>query len=150
MYKRIAVAVDGSKSSEAALEEAVKLARDVQATVLLLHVCEEMPMALDPEGMGLIQMNDIAKVIAEAGKALLERNRSKLAAQDISVETKLVESYGGRVGNVISQEAQKLNADLLVVGSHGRTGVDRLLLGSVAEGVSRSATMPVLLVRVKN
>ncbi len=63
---------------------------------------------------------------------------------------KLVETYDGRIGHVVSEEAQKLKADLLVVGSHGRTGIDRLLLGSVAEGISRSATMPVLLVRAKN
>jgi nucleotide-binding universal stress UspA family protein len=150
MYKRIAVAVDGSKTSEAALEEAAKLAHEMSATVLLLHVCEEMPLALDPEGMGLIQMNDIAKVITDAGKALLERSRAGLAARNVPVETRLVESYSGRVGNAIAQQAQQWNADLLVVGTHGRTGVDRLLLGSVAEGISRSATMPVLLVRMKN
>jgi nucleotide-binding universal stress UspA family protein len=150
MYKRIAVAVDGSKTSDAALDEAAKLAREMGATVLLLHVCEEMPIVWEPEGVSVIPMDDIVKAIADAGNALLEQYRKKLAAQGVASEMKLVETYDGRIGHVISEEAQKLNADLLVVGSHGRTGIDRLLLGSVAEGISRSATMPVLLVRAKN
>ena len=147
MYKRIAVAVDGSKTSDAALDEAAKLAREMGATVLLLHVCEEMPIVWEPEGVNVIPMDDIVKAIADAGNALLERYRQKLATQSVACEMKLVETYDGRIGHVISEEAEKLDADLLVVGSHGRTGIDRLLLGSVAEGVSRSATMPVLLVR---
>jgi nucleotide-binding universal stress UspA family protein len=150
MYKRIAVAVDGSKTSDAALDEAAKLAREMGATILLLHVCEEMPIVWEPEGVNLIPMDDIVKAIADAGNALLEKYRKKLAAQGMTAEMKLVETYDGRVGHVISEEARKLNADLLVVGSHGRTGIDRLLLGSVAEGVSRSASMPVLLVPAKH
>ncbi len=147
MYKRIAVAVDGSKTSDAALDEAAKLAREMGATLLLLHVCEEMPIVWEPEGMGAIPMVEIEKAIADSGRALLEKCRQKLAGQNIAAEMKLVETYDGRVGYVIAQEAQKLKADLLVVGSHGRSAIDRLLLGSVAEGVSRSAAMPVLLVR---
>jgi nucleotide-binding universal stress UspA family protein len=150
MYKRIAVAVDGGASSEAALEEAIKLAREMDAKVLLLHVCEEMPMVLDPEGMGLMQINDITKAITAAGRSLLEKYRNKLEGQGMVAETKLIETYDGRVGSAASHEAQLWNADLLVVGTHGRKGVDRLLLGSVAEDISRSATMPVLLVHVKN
>ena len=53
----------------------------------------------------------------------------------------------GRIGAVISQEAEKWLADLLVVGTHGRKGINHLLMGSVAEGVMRTANMPVLLVR---
>jgi len=150
MYKRIAVAVDGSASSEAALEDAIKLASEMGATILLLHVCEEMPMTLDPESMGLVQIGDITKAITAAGKSLLEKYRNRLAGQGVAAETKLVETYDGRVGRAISQEAKQWNADLLVVGTHGRKGVDRLLLGSVAEDISRSATIPVLLVHVKN
>ena len=150
MYKRIAVAIDGSKTSDAALDEAVKLAREMGATLLLLHVCEEMPIAWEPDGMSMIPMDDIVKVIADAGKALLERYRKRLAGQVAALETSLVETYDGRVGNVISEEARRWKADLLVVGTHGRKGIDRLLLGNVAEGVSRSASMPVLLVRAKD
>lgn len=150
MYKRITVAVDGSKTSGLALDEAVKLAREMGATLLLLHVCEEMPVMWEPDGMSVIPMDDIRKAILGAGAALLERHREQLAGQGMAVETSLVETYDGRVGGVIAEEARKWNADLLVVGTHGRRGIDHLLMGSVAEGVSRNASMPVLLVRAKN
>ncbi|CAE6724532.1 universal stress protein [Candidatus Nitrotoga fabula] len=145
MYKRIAVAVDGSETSDHALSEAGTLAQEMDSVVLLLHVCEEMPVMWEPAG--LLLMQDSMKAVADAGKDLLERHRKQLAERGAAVETKLVESYGGRIGSVISEEAEKWRADLLVVGTHGRKGVMHLLIGSVAEGVIRTATIPVLLVR---
>jgi nucleotide-binding universal stress UspA family protein len=113
----------------------------------LLHVCEEMPIMWEPDGMNMTLMQDSLKAIADAGKELLEKHRKQLAEQSITVETKLVETYGGRMGSVISEEAQKWHADLLVVGTHGRKGIAHFLIGSVAEDVTRTASMPVLLVR---
>ena len=150
MYKRIAVAVDGSKTSDKALDEAIKLAREMGSVLLLLHVCEEMPIMWEPEGMSVIPTQEIIKAIADAGKTLLEARKEKVAGQGVAAETKLVEIYGGRIGSVISDQAQQWKADLLVVGTHGRKGLDHLLMGSVAEGVSRTASMPVLLVRAIN
>ena len=147
MYKRIAVAIDGSETSGKALDEATKLAREMSSVILLLHVCEEMPIIWEPDGMNMILMQNSLKAIADAGKELLEKHRKQLAEQDITVETKLVETYGGRMGSVISEEAQKWHADLLVVGTHGRKGIAHFLIGSVAEDVTRTASMPVLLVR---
>lgn len=147
MYKRMVVAVDGSATSGKALDEASKLAREMSSIILLLHVCEEMPIMWEPDGMNMILMQNSLKAVSDAGKALLEKHRRQLAEQGITVETKLVETYGGRIGSVISEEAQKWNADLLVVGTHGRKGIAHLLMGSVAEGVARAASIPVLLVR---
>ncbi|MCE9551703.1 MAG: universal stress protein [Betaproteobacteria bacterium] len=147
MYERIVVAVDGSETSGKALDEATKLAREMSSVILLLHVCEEMPIIWEPNGMNMILMQNSLKAIADAGKALLEKHRKQLAEQDITVETKLVETYSGRMGSVISEEAQKWHADLLVVGTHGRKGIAHFLIGSVAEDVTRSASLPVLLVR---
>jgi len=147
MYKRIVVAVDGSETSGKALDEATKLAREMSAIILLLHVCEEMPIMWEPDGMNMILMQNSVKAVADAGKELLEKHSMQLAEQGMTVETKLVEAYGGRIGNVISEEAQKWNADLLVVGTHGRKGIAHFLIGSVAEDVTRTASMPVLLVR---
>jgi len=147
MYKRIVVAVDGSEISSKALDEATNLAREMSSTMLLLHVCEEMPIMWEPDGMNMILMQNSLKAVADAGKELLEKHGRHLAKQGMTVETKLVEAYGGRLGSVISEEAQKWNADLLVVGMHGRKGIAHLLIGSVAEGVTRTASMPVLLVR---
>jgi len=147
MYKRIVVAVDGSETSGEALDEATKLAREMSSIMLLLHVCEEVPIMWEPNGMNMILMQNSLKAVVDAGKELLEKHRRQLAEHGITVETKLVEAYGGRIGSLISEEAQKWNADLLVVGTHGRKGIAHLLMGSVAEGVARSASMPVLLVR---
>ena len=147
MYKRIVVAVDGSETSGKALDEATKLAREISSKILLLHVCEEMPIIWEPDGMSMILMQNSLKAIADAGKELLEKHRKQLAEQDITVETKLLETYGGRMGSVISVEAQKWHADLLVVGTHGRKGIAHFLISSVAEDVTRTASMPVLLVR---
>ncbi len=150
MYKRIAVAIDGSKTSDTALDEAIKLSSEMNSTLLLLHVCEELPIMWEPDGMIVVPVQDIMKVIADAGKALLGKCKERVASQGVTVETKLVESVGGRMGAIVSEEAQKWNADLLVVGTHGRRGFEHLLMGSVAEGVIRTASMPVLLVRTKD
>ena len=150
MYKRIAVAIDGSKTSDTALGEAIKLSSEMGATLLLLHVCEELPVMWEPDAMNVVPIQDIMKAIADAGSTLLEKHKNRLASQGVSVETKLVETIGGRTGGVISEESQKWNADLLVVGTHGRKGFEHLLMGSVAEGVIRTASMPVLLVRGNN
>jgi len=147
MYKRIVVAVDGSETSNKALEEATKLAREMNSLLLLLHVCEEMPIMLEPDGMNRFLMENSLRAVADAGKALLEKYRGRLAEQGVAVETKLVETYGGRIGSVLSEEAYKWNADLLVVGTHGRKGIAHFMMGSVAEGVAHTASMSVLLVR---
>lgn len=150
MYKRIAVAVDGSKTSDKALREAAGLAGEMGATVLLIHVCEEMPAMWEPGGISMAPSQEIMQAIAAAGEALLEKQRARVAAQGVPVETRLAETFGGRMGGILAEEAQKWNADLLVAGTHGRKGLDHVLMGSVAEGVARSATMPVLLVRGEN
>ena len=149
MYKRIAVAVDGSDTSTIALNEAVNLAGVMGSTLLLLHVCEEMPVVWNIEGMTAWPMTDVAKVFIETGKQLLKKDKARVAGSGISVETRLVEDYGGRIGAVINEEAERWLADLLVVGTHGRKGLDHMLMGSVAEGVIRTASIPVLLVRGK-
>lgn len=147
MYKRIAVAVDGSDTSTAALNEAVKLAKVMDSTLLLMYVCEEIPVVWNMEGMTAFPLEDVTQALIESGKQLLQKNKARVTESGIDVETRLVENYNGRIGAVISQEAEQWLADLLVVGTHGRKGLDHLLLGSVAEGVMRTASMPVLLVR---
>jgi len=147
MYKRIAVAVDGSKTSDAALAEAIRLAKAMGSSILLLHVCEEMPVILEPEGMSVLLTQDLMQAIAKAGRALLQRCSTSARDAGVAAETKLIETMVGRMGSEISQASHKWGADLLVVGSHGRKGVAHLLMGSVAEDVIRTASIPVLLVR---
>jgi nucleotide-binding universal stress UspA family protein len=147
MYKRIVVAIDGSETSTLALNEAVKLAKVMKSTLLLLYVCEEMPVVWNTDGMTPFPIEEVTQAFIDAGKQLLQQDRVSVADSGVEVETKLVENYNGRIGSVISEEAGKWLADLLVIGTHGRKGINHLLMGSVAEGVMRTANMPVLLVR---
>ena len=147
MYKRILVAIDGSKISDLALEEAISLAREMKSQLLLLHVNEGLPAQWEPEGAPMLILPEMLDAIAEAAESLLRKAREKAERAGIPVETRLVEALGRRAAQVISEEARKWPADLLVLGTHGSKGFDHLLLGSVAEGVIRTASMPVLLVR---
>jgi len=149
MYKRIVVAVDGSDISALALHEAIKLAKLMGASLLLLHVCEEVPVLWNIEGAAMLPVADLDKVFRAAGKQLLDKNQALATAAGIAVETQLIEDYSGRIGAVISEASERWHADLLVLGTHGRKGLDHLLMGSVAEGVMRTARVPLLLMRGK-
>jgi nucleotide-binding universal stress UspA family protein len=145
MYQRILVPIDGSDTSERALREAIKLANG-KAQLRLLHVVEEV-YPLDAEGYAFIDYAALRDVARSSGERLLAKAGELASQAGAAVETSLLEAEGERVANVIDAEARNWPADLIVIGSHGRSGFSRLLFGSVAEGVVRGASVPVLLVR---
>jgi nucleotide-binding universal stress UspA family protein len=145
MYQRILVAVDGSSTAECALNEAMKLARDGGSVLLLLHVNEE-PVMLTLEDNWVLPQ-ELLDQLEENGRKILARAQEKVTAAGIASETRQVNDASQRIGAVIAEEADDWKAEVIVLGTHGRKGVDRLLLGSVAEDVARLAAMPVLLVR---
>ncbi len=145
MYQRILLAVDGSSTSDAALEEGIKLAKDQGARLRLVHVLDFSPLAWGTEGY--IDLTVIEDAIRRTGEQILAKASQRAAEQKVEVESELLECFGERVPHRISEEAEHWGADLIVIGTHGRRGFDHLLLGSVAEGVSRRASVPVLLVR---
>ncbi len=144
MYKRILVPVDGSETSRAALQEAVRLAQQLGAQLKLVHVVENARL-FDAEGM--IDYPTLREIATQSGEQILSRAREMVQQAGIQVETALLESGGDRNENVIVAEARQWLAELIVIGTHGRSGVSRLLFGSVAEGIVRGAPMPVLLIR---
>lgn len=148
MYKRIVVAVDGSPTSDLALDEALKLASEGKSQLLLLHVSEDVSMAWTG-GDWMVAMPPVLppEVFEEVGRKILARAQEKVRQAGLDAEVRRVDDGGQRIGNVVAQEAKDWQADLIVIGTHGRKGLDRFLLGSVAEGVTRAATVPVLLVR---
>ena len=81
------------------------------------------------------------------GERALAQAGEKVRLAGMTPDTALHEAKGERIAKVIEDEAKRWEADLIVIGTHGRSGLSRLLLGSVAEGVARSAAVPVLLVR---
>lgn len=146
MYQRILVPVDGSSTSDAALHEAIELVRDQQAGLRIVHVIEEVVPMWDVEWLNI---NEIRQALREAGQRMLAKAEAVAREAGITAETRLIEakSPGARIASMIAEEAEKWPADLIVIGTHGRRGVDHLLMGSVAEGVVRISPVPVLLIR---
>jgi nucleotide-binding universal stress UspA family protein len=146
MYSRILVAVDGSQTSEHALRHAIGLAKSLSATLGVVHVVDMGWLALGPELA--IDIEAIAKARRAAGEEILGTAREVARAAGLAAEARLVETGTPtqRVPAAIADEAASWPADVVVLGTHGRRVVERLLLGSVAEGVARLSTVPVLLV----
>jgi nucleotide-binding universal stress UspA family protein len=146
MYSRILVAVDGSPTSEHALRHAIGLAKSLSATLGVVHVVDMGWLALGPELA--VDIEALAKARRAAGESILGVARDVARAAGLAAETRLVETGTPtqRVPAAIADEAASWSADVVVLGTHGRRVVQRLLLGSVAEGMARLSTVPVLLV----
>lgn len=141
MYDCILVPTDGSSEVERALEYAFDLARTHDATIRAVYVVNAagyggLPMETAWEG--------ISDALREEGQAAVDRVK-ELAPEDVDVETRVLE---GSPSRVIAENARPGECDLVVMGTHGRGGIDRLLLGSVTERVVRRAQVPVLTVQV--
>lgn len=147
-YKRIVVAVDGSSTSDLALQEAIRVAGGGGATILALYVVDNGVMLFDA---GYYDPTQIERAFVDSGKRALEAAGKIVADAGVPFEAKLVmePAVAGDVAASLNEAAREWGGDLLVIGTHGRRGVRRLVLGSVAEAVIRQATMPVLLVRGK-
>ncbi|HET9017181.1 MAG TPA: universal stress protein [Thermomicrobiaceae bacterium] len=145
MYERIVVAIDGSDTATRALHEAVRLAQPGHARLRLVNVVDLGPLLIS--GAETIDLDRVEEAWCTTGRRILEAGAEVARAAGLDAETALLETDGQRVGDVIAADAASWKADLLVVGTHGRHGISHLLLGSVAEGVARAATVPVLLVR---
>ena len=147
MFKRILVTVDGSHIAELALQEAVKLAKELRAQLRVVHVVDEVSLNWPERG----DFEEFKETFRKSGRKILEKADAEIHKMGMTAETKMleIETFGHRVADMIAAEAEAWPADLIVIGTHGRRGVNRLLLGSVAEGVARVATRPVLLIRGK-
>ncbi|HEU4353440.1 MAG TPA: universal stress protein [Burkholderiales bacterium] len=147
-YRKILVAVDGSTASAKGLREALRLAKAEGARLFILHVVDEYPAFAALDGMMAGAPGaDLVPALREGGKRVLARAKS--TAEKARVPTKVIlrEMLSGPAAYPIVREAKKVGADLIVLGTHGRRGVRRLVLGSDAEQVVRTAPVPVLLVR---
>jgi len=148
MYRNILVAVDGSHTSDVALQEAIKLANEVQAQLRIVHAVDTVNLNRDTEFPNPVEILD---VMVKSGEEILRKAVGVAREAGIQTETRLIEidTLGRRIPEVIAEEAETWPADLIVIGTHGRRGISHLFLGSVAEGVVRVATKPVLLIRGK-
>lgn len=141
MYQNILVPTDGSDGAMAALEHGLELAELSGATVHALYAIDET------ESSGQIIGTDAGRVVErfrEEGEEAVDAAAEKARAAGIDVETEVTE---GSPHEVILDYVEEHDVDLIVMSTHGRSGVSRFLLGSVTEGVLRATDVPVLTIR---
>lgn len=147
MYKRILVPLDGSATAERGLREAMALSSGQQTQLLLLHVVDDYPLLIETSSM--TGYEEMMKSLREYGLGVLAKALRACEDASIPCETLLREVTGERVSDIIVDQAGQHACDLIVMGTHGRRGLQRLTLGSQAEAVARASPVPVLLVRLE-
>lgn len=147
MYKHILVAMDGSPHGERALQHALELAGVTSARLRILHVVDMTWMLVGSEFA--IDTTQVDEVRQQVGERILAKAQAMAKEAGVDAELRLVktESPAQHIADTVAAEAAAWPADLVVVGTHGYRGFRHLLLGSVAEGVARICTSPVLFIR---
>ncbi|WP_407269003.1 universal stress protein [Radiobacillus sp. PE A8.2] len=140
-YKRIVVAVDGSKASERAFEKAVDIAKRNQAQMVLCHI-------IDTRTFTTVEAYDrnLASRSEVYAKELLENYQEKASGAGLTHVVLEIE-YGSPKVKIAKDVANKYNADLIICGATGVNAVERFLIGSVSENITRFASCDVLVVR---
>jgi nucleotide-binding universal stress UspA family protein len=139
MHERVLVPTDGSPTARRAIDQAAARAVADGAKLVLMTVTADVPTArtgLDEEA--------IAAQLREGAESLLEEERTRITSEGVRIETAI--RQGGDVAREILAEADDQQADLIMMGTHGRSGLRRFLIGSVTERVLRRARRPVLVV----
>lgn len=146
MYRRILVALDGSETSTRALTASLNLARMGGGRVRMVHVVEELAYlgGFDPYGAS---SGELIKVIRENGAKILANGMAAAESAGVEADTVLYDNFGERLPEAVADAARQWNADLIVVGTHGRRGMGRVLMGSGAEQIIRLSPVPVLVIR---
>ncbi|MGF6266756.1 nucleotide-binding universal stress UspA family protein [Paraburkholderia youngii] len=146
MYQHILVALDGSSFSKRALKEAVNLAALTKAVVHPVYVVDKTPIF---SYAGYYDPLALVEALRQDGHSVLEEAEKACAAADVRCRPAMIESesLSDDVATIVLRHGEDVHADLLVLGTHGRRGVRRLVIGSVAERVLRFSTCPVLLMR---
>jgi nucleotide-binding universal stress UspA family protein len=146
VYRNIMLAVDGSKSSKRATEEAIRIARIANAPIHAVYVIDKS--ALFNYG-GYYDPQALIDALRTDGRAALAQVHEALGAAGVTGDEEMIETEGiaDDISTCLLRTADKMKADVVVMGTHGRRGVARLVIGSVAERFLRFATCPVMLVR---
>lgn len=148
MYGHILFATDGSTVSNLALRQAIMLAAAFGAELRIISVTDHF--SFDQSWwVNAGAFEELVERMRQSSNQQLSEARKEAEEAGVRADTRLLEldEQGQRICDRIVSEAATWPADLIVLGTHGRRGMDRLVLGSVAEGVARAATAPVMLVR---
>ncbi|MBR7002189.1 MAG: universal stress protein [Neisseriaceae bacterium] len=141
MYQKIMVPVDESHASMRALREACQLASSTQAAVCAIHILDYAQFVWGKDGLQGENGKDTPQ------DAVLVQAQQIMQQHGIQGETAFLNNTGEKIAHIIVREAAKRGCDLIIMGTHGLTGLMHLLMGSVAEGVLRESKIPVMLIR---
>lgn len=145
MFTRVMVGIDGSLTAVAALTEAIQLATAEKAAIRAVSVVERVPDIVGP-GPGFVDSSALAQSLRDIAQAALERAHNLFILTGLVGETALVNAGESDVASVLLRESQMWGAELMVLGTHARHGIERVLLGSTSESFLRMSTIPVLLI----
>ncbi|MCW7541127.1 universal stress protein [Aquabacterium sp. A7-Y] len=146
MYQRMLLPFDGSPAAERGLREAIALAVDQHAALRIVHIIDLHPLLMGATSS--VSYEGLQRTMREYGQAMVNKAARTASEAGIAVETALREATPGeRTAEAILAEAADSGCDLMVMGTHGRRGLSRWMLGSDAELVARSSPIPVLLVK---
>lgn len=144
MFKHILVPMDGSATARLAMEKAKEMAKVFASRVTAVYVINPYPFAGVGTDFAYGQAEYLSAATAEA-KAIVEEAKNAFEGSGVNMETSLIEASTPWRG--VIQAAEATQADLIVMGSHGRSGLEKLLLGSVTQAVLTHTRVPVLVVR---
>lgn len=145
MFKAILFATDFSESSDHAFQYALSLARKFESRLGIIHVISE-PVDLRGFYVPHISFDKLEEEIEQGALKMMEKFCNTHVPDYPRVESFVVP---GIPYDEIIKKAEEINADLIVVGTHGRTGLDHVLFGSTAEKVVRKSAIPVMTIRIK-
>lgn len=146
MYAKILVPVDGSDTSNQGLAEAIRLARLSNGQIRLLHAIDLLSMSIVPDN-SFTMTAELMAALKDGGTQILAEARARVVAAGVACDTVLCERYASRVCDIVIDEAKTWGAEAIVIGTHGRRGIGRVVMGSDAEQIVRMSPVPVLLVR---
>ncbi|MGO4762282.1 universal stress protein [Cupriavidus sp. 2KB_3] len=146
MYERILLAVDGGPSSDLAISQAVLVAKAMNAEVKAIFVVDDSELFFESS---YINPDDVLRDLFSVGQQTLSRVATRLQDAGVRCTTAVIERpvSPGQISSTIVAQADTWPADMIVMGTHGRRGVRRMIMGSVSEGVIAKTNKPVLLVR---
>ena len=146
LYQRILVPVDGSEPAGRSLDEALALAADQGAALKLITVVDEAIGDYMGGELAWIDPQTLRENLVRGARKVLDAALEKAQRANLPTESELIESPEGRIGRAILKAAEEWQADLLVIATHGRHGLSRLLLGSTTEALLRKGSLPMLVV----
>jgi len=148
MYKRIMVAIDDSFATSKVLTAAIELAVQQGARLAICHAIDETIFAQREAAIMLSSsVGQVTRNLKNSAQEFVDQAAEMVRKAGVEFETLIVESELGHVADMLAQASAEWQADLLVVGTHGRRGVERFFVGSVAEKLVSKASTSLLLVR---